>query len=162
MKYYGVLFVLFLFSSCDVSTLSNADASDLAKLKVNILIQDGNKSDALDYIKVKLTDGKKQIINENISILINDLPLDLYVKDDLYYTKTSFYKTDSLARKEAYYFEIILPISCYFVNLRLLLADSEHIIHSTIFLLFHIFELFYEFFVWSHFNVFCWWTLIFH
>lgn len=111
MKYAVVIFVLFVVSNCDVSTLSNADATDLAKIKVNILIQDGSKEKELDFVKVKLTDGKKQIINENISILLNDLPMDLYVKNDLYYTKKSFYKTDSLLRKEAYYFEIILPDS---------------------------------------------------
>ncbi len=111
MKYYKLILLIFAFSSCDVSTLSKTDDIKLSKIKASILIQDGTKEDALNYIKVKLSDGKKQIINKDIKIMLNDSPLDLYVKNELYYTKTSFYKTDSLSRSDSYYFEIILPDS---------------------------------------------------
>ncbi|MDH7447582.1 hypothetical protein [Aquimarina sp. 2201CG14-23] len=111
MKYYKLLLLIFVFNSCDVSQISKADTMNLAKLKVNILIQDGTKDHTLEYIKVKLSDGKKQIINKDIKVLLNDLPLDLYIKNELYYTKTSFYKTDSLLRNDSYYFEMILPDS---------------------------------------------------
>jgi len=111
MKYYSLIFILFIFSGCDVSKISDLDTKNLAKLKVKILIEDGDKDNSLNYIKVFLTDGKKQIINADIKILLNDSPLDLYVKNELYYTKKSFYRTDSLLRKDSYYFEIILPDS---------------------------------------------------
>lgn len=111
MKYYIILLILVAFSSCDVSTLSNADTKDISKLKVNIYIQDDNNDNLLNEIKVKLTDGKKQIINEKIKILLNGKPLELYVKQELYYTKTSFYRETNLVHRDSYYFEIILPDS---------------------------------------------------
>ena len=110
-RYFSILLIIFLFSSCDVSTLSDADAKNIEKLKVHIQIKDGDREDALNQIKVVLTDGKKKIINENIKVLLNGFPLELYVKNELYYTKTSFYRTDSLRRSDSYYFEIILPDS---------------------------------------------------
>ncbi len=109
MKYYNILCILFIFSSCDVSTLSNADTLSLADLKVNINICHDTKKNTLSYLKVKLSDGKKQIINKNIRVLLNSKPLDLYVKEELYYTKTSYYKADSFTQSDAYYFELILP-----------------------------------------------------
>lgn len=111
MKYYQLIFILLLFASCDVSTLTNKDVSNLGNLSIHVLITDGDKSDDLNNIKLRLTDGKKQIINEDIKVLLNDLPLELYVKNQLYYTKKSFYTTNDRTRKEAYYFEIILPDS---------------------------------------------------
>jgi len=54
---------------------------------------------------------KKQIINEKIKVLLNGKPLELYVKQELYYTKTSFYRDANLERRDSYYFEIILPDS---------------------------------------------------
>lgn len=98
-----------IFSSCDVSTLSADDTKNINKLKVNIFIQAGNKGDFLQEIKVRLTDGKKQIINDKIKILLNGKPLELYVKQELYYTKTSFYRDTNLVSSNSYYFEIILP-----------------------------------------------------
>jgi len=112
MKYYSILFILFVFNSCDnVSILSNSDASNLAKIKVNITIKDGTKKNSLDYVKVKLSDGKKQIINKNIKILLNSKPLELFVRQGNYYEKHAYYGTDDLLRNESYYFEIILPDS---------------------------------------------------
>ncbi|NQY29457.1 MAG: hypothetical protein HRT69_08295 [Flavobacteriaceae bacterium] len=111
MKYYSILFILFVFSSCNVSTLSNSDATNLAKMKVNITIQDGTKKNSLDYIEVKLSDGKKQIINKNIKIILNNKPLELFVRQGNYYDKYPWYGTDDLLRNESYYFEIVLPDS---------------------------------------------------
>ena len=39
--------------------------------------------DKVNYLKVKLSDGKKQIINKDIQVLMNNSPLELYVKDNL-------------------------------------------------------------------------------
>ena len=111
IKYYGILFIALVFSSCDVSTLSSSDALSLVKLKVNINIHYDTNKDTINYLRVKLSDGKKQIINKNIIILLNNHPLNLVVKDELYYTKTSYYQADSLVQNDAYYFEIILPDS---------------------------------------------------
>ena len=111
MKYYNLIFLLLIFSGCDVSTISDADAKNISKLKAEILIEDGDKKNALNYIKVYLTDGKKQIINADIKVLLNNKPLKLLVRQGNYYDKYSFYSTDSLSRNESYYFEIILPDS---------------------------------------------------
>lgn len=111
MKYYKLLFIYLILSSCDVSLLSDADSKNINKLKVNITIQDGTTSNTLDQVKVHLTDGKKQIINEGIKILMNGKPLELFVQQDLYYTKTSFYRDTSLIRSNSYYFEIMLSDS---------------------------------------------------
>ncbi|MCF6279656.1 MAG: hypothetical protein L3J14_04850 [Flavobacteriaceae bacterium] len=111
IKYYSILCILFIFSACDVSTLSDEDTKNISKFKVHIFIEDGNKENLLDEIKVRLSDGKKQIINEKIKILLNGEPLELFVKQELYYTKTSFYRDTNLARRNSYYFEIILPDS---------------------------------------------------
>lgn len=110
MKHYILLTVLVLFS-CDVSKLSETKIVSLSKVKAVIIIQDSFNDTTLNSVRVKLTDGKQQIINKDIKILLNDVPLDLYVKNDLYYTKTSYYRTDSLTRKDSYYFEIQLPNS---------------------------------------------------
>jgi len=84
MKYYIIILLLFTLQSCDVSTLTNKGISNLGNLRVSILITDGNKNNSLNSITLKLTDGKKQIINENIKILLNNSPLDLNVKQELY------------------------------------------------------------------------------
>lgn len=111
MKYLKIIFVLFIFISCDVSSISEKDANNPSKLKVNISIQDSPNDNLLNQIKVKLTDGKKQIINNRIKILVNGEPLELFVKQELYYTKKSYYRTTNLLRSNSYYFEIILPDS---------------------------------------------------
>lgn len=109
MKYYKILLIAIVFSSCDVSTLSKSEVLGLEQLKATIHINhDTNK---VNYLRVKLSDGKKQIINKNIHVLLNNKPLGLYVKDELYYTKTSYYTADDLAKADSYYFEIILPNS---------------------------------------------------
>ena len=111
MKYYKLLLILLGFTSCDAATISEKDTKNLSKLKVNIYIKDGNKDELLNSIKVKLTDGKKQIINDKIKILLNGKPLKLFVRTGNYYDKHSSYSTDDLLRKESYYFEIILSDS---------------------------------------------------
>jgi len=111
MKYYKIILILFAFTSCDVSTISKNDTKNISKLKANIYIQDDGKDELLNEIKVNLTDGKKQIINNKITILLNGKPLELFVKQELYYTTTSFYKDTNLVRRNSYYFEIILPDS---------------------------------------------------
>lgn len=109
LRYFGLIFISFLFIACDVSMISDTDAKNIAKLRVNILIEDGPKDNSLNSVKVFLSDGKKQIINKDINVVLNGLLLDLYTKDELYHTTTSFYRTDSLSRRDSYYFEIVLP-----------------------------------------------------
>ncbi|NRR92418.1 hypothetical protein HSX10_12645 [Winogradskyella undariae] len=111
MKNLKLLLLLLIFSRCDVSTLGGKAVNDLSKYKATILIETNNKKEDLRRIKVSLSDGDKQIINDEVKILVNNIPMELYVKDELYYTKTSFYTTDSLSKKASYYFEIILPDS---------------------------------------------------
>lgn len=111
-KYYLLLLlILSVFSGCDVATLSEEESINIAKYKANIIITDNPKNSTLSEVKVFLSDGKKKIINKQIKVLLNKIPMELFVKNDLYYTKTSFYKTDSLSRKKGYYFEIVLPDS---------------------------------------------------
>jgi len=109
MKFYTTIFFFLLFFSCDVSFVSIKNAKDISKIKVSIYIEDGVKDKSLDHIMVKLSDGKKQIINKGIRILLNSEPLELFIKEELYYTKLSYYKSNNLLRKDSYYFEIILP-----------------------------------------------------
>lgn len=107
MKYYKLILIALVLSSCDVSTLSKSEEITLEKIKVNIHISQDTKK--VNYLKVKLTDGKKQIINKNIKVLLNNMPLELYVKNNLYYTKTSYYTASNFAKNNFYYFELILP-----------------------------------------------------
>ena len=109
MKHYRIIPLLFLLMACDVSSISDADINVLSKLKVLIYITESDEEGKLKEIKVRLTDGDKQIINDKIHVLMNDEPLELYVKNELYYTKTSYYRDTVLVPKEAYYFEMISP-----------------------------------------------------
>ncbi|MHA7058821.1 hypothetical protein ACWGOQ_0016470 [Aquimarina sp. M1] len=109
MRYVTTLFILFVIYSCDVSLISDKNARNIKKLKAYILIHDGDKEKELNYIKVIVSDGKKKIINEDIKIIMNGSPLYLYIKDELYFTKTSYYTTDDVVRSDSYYFEIVLP-----------------------------------------------------
>ncbi|MEE9406961.1 MAG: hypothetical protein V3V28_02680 [Polaribacter sp.] len=111
MKCYTILLIAIIFSSCNNSKLSSSDATNLKKIKATITIQNGTKKNSLDYIKVKLSDGKKQIINKNIKVLLNNTPLELFVRQGNYYDKYASYSTDDLVRKDSYYFEVILPDS---------------------------------------------------
>lgn len=109
MKYFSILFIFLVFYSCDVSTSSKSSITSLSNIKASITIQDGTKKNSLNYVEVKLFDDKKQIINENIKVLLNNSPLELFVRTGNYYDKHSYYGSNDLSRKESYYFEIILP-----------------------------------------------------
>lgn len=98
-----------MIQSCDISNISNEDMNNLNNLKTDILIEDGSKDDSLNSVRVYLTDGKKQIIEDKIKILLNNIPMKFYRKKDLYYTNKSYYITDNLSRNDSYYFEIVLP-----------------------------------------------------
>jgi len=111
MKNLKLFLLLLIFSSCDVSTLAGKDVNNLSKYKATILIETDNKKEDLRQIKVYLSDGDNQVINDEVKIRVNNIPMNLYVHNDLYYTKTSFYTTDSLSKKASYYFEMILPDS---------------------------------------------------
>jgi len=80
-------------------------------MKISITVQDDSKKNKLNYVVVNLSDGKKQIINKNIKVLLNNTPLELFVRTGNYYDKHSYYGANDLLRKESYYFEIILPDS---------------------------------------------------
>lgn len=111
MKYISILFIFLVFYSCDVTTSSKSSITSLSNIKASITIQDGTKKNSLNFVEVKLFDGKKQLTNENIKILLNNTPLELYVRTGNYYDKHSYYGTNDLSRKDSYYFEIILPDS---------------------------------------------------
>ena len=115
MKYTKspILLVLsFLFMiSCDVSSLSDKELNDISVIHAIVHIQDKTQGNDLDDVTVYISDGKKQIINHHIKIIVNDIPLKLYVRNELYYTKKSYYKLDSFPRSDSYYFQIILPDS---------------------------------------------------
>ena len=109
MKYISILFIFLVFDSCNVSTSSKSSITSLSNIKASITIQDGTNKSSINYIEVKLSDGKKQLINENIKVLLNNTPLELFVRTGNYYDKHSYYGTNDLSRKDSYYFEIILP-----------------------------------------------------
>ena len=100
-----------IFQSCNTTTLSEKEANNILNYKVKVIIEDGNKDNSLNKINVFLSNGKKNIINENIQIQLNGKPLKLFVRTGNYYDKYPVYRTDDLERNEAYYFEIILPDS---------------------------------------------------
>ena len=110
MKYFTILIAFFFLQSCEVSLISDEKASDLRNLEARILITTmGSGENATDYIALYLSDGKKQIINDNIKILLNNVPMILVVTHKPFYQKSSVYTTDELTQSAAYYFEIILP-----------------------------------------------------
>ncbi len=111
MRYYKTLFLLLLFQSCNTTTLSKEEANNISNIHVEILIEDGDNETSLNKVSAYLSNGEKRIINKNIKILLNEKPLDLFVRTGNYYDKHPVYYTDDLSRKEAYYFEIILPDS---------------------------------------------------
>ncbi|MFD2910206.1 hypothetical protein ACFSX9_15860 [Flavobacterium ardleyense] len=102
---------LFLLISCDQSMLSDKELNDLSNMQVNIHLDEDLDNEEEKDIYVYLTDGKKQIINDKIIIKVNDLPLELSVRQELYYTKKSCYILPDFPTSESYYFEIILPDS---------------------------------------------------
>lgn len=109
MKYFTILIAFFFLQSCEVSLISDEKASDLRNLEARILITTmGSGENATDYIALYLSDGKKQIINDNIKILLNDVPMILVVTHKPFYQKSSVYTTDELTQSATYYFEIIL------------------------------------------------------
>lgn len=107
----SLLFILILVISCDVSTISDKELKNISNIKANIYIQDYNEGDCLNKIIVYVTDGKKQIISNLIKIKVNEIPLELIVRQELYYTKKSYYTVHNFIRSECYYFEITLPDS---------------------------------------------------
>ena len=113
MKHYKftLLFFLLLFISCDVSTISDEKLNNLSNIKAQIYILDGTRNNIINDLKVYITDGDKQIINDQIKIILNEIPLNLKVQQELYYTKKSYYTLDDFPRSKSYYFEIILPDS---------------------------------------------------
>jgi len=106
-KYFSLLLFLISILSCDVATLSKEEASKINNYRINIQIYD-HFEEKLNRITVSLSNGKKQIIDKDIKILVNNKPLYFFLKQELYYTKKSYYYLDTLKRKESYYFEIIL------------------------------------------------------
>ena len=110
MKYFTILIAFFFLQSCEVSSISDKKASDLRNLEARILITTmGSGENATDYFSLYLSDGKKQIINDNIKILLNDVPMILIVTHKPFYQKSSVYTTDELTQSATYYVEIILP-----------------------------------------------------
>lgn len=108
-KFYLLSFFL-LIIGCDTSNISDQELNDLSNIKANIHIKNGLEQDSLKRIDVYITDGEKQIINNKIKIRVNDITLKLYIKQELYYTKKSYY-TCNFFKSDSYYFEIILPDS---------------------------------------------------
>lgn len=111
MKYYNIIFILFIFQSCNTTTLSEKEVNNISNIQAKILIEDVTKQHSLNKINVFLSNGKKKIINKDIKIQLNGKPLELFVRTGNYYDKYPVYTTDQLERRESYYFEIILPDS---------------------------------------------------
>ena len=127
MKYIKILCMVLLFQSCNTTTLSDKEASNLSSFKVEIHIKDTFDPQGLDKIYAYVSNGKKRIINENIKIILNGKPLKLYVRTGNYYDKHPEYQAEELARQAAYYFEIQLADSTIhplaFIKPRKLTAD---------------------------------------
>lgn len=100
-----------LLVSCDVSSISNRKLNDISNIKANIYIEydlvSGKRNDLLVYI----TDGEDQIINPNLKVYVNDSLMSLRVRQDMYYTKKSWYAIDDFPNSESYYFQIVTPDS---------------------------------------------------
>lgn len=123
IKYFYLLFIWLFLAGCDVSCLSDKEFTDLSVIKAKILIEETYSK--FNKIKVFISDGEKQIINENIKVKVNGNFLKLLVINELYYTTSSYYtniitKKDKsgadyfgeiFPRSNSYYFEIILPDS---------------------------------------------------
>ncbi len=109
--HYNIIFILLIFQSCNTTTLSEKEANNISNIQVEILIEDGTNQNSLNKINAFLTNGEKNIINDNIQIQLNGKPLELFVRTGNYYDKYPVYRTDELERRESYYFEIILPDS---------------------------------------------------
>ena len=111
MKYYKIIYILLIFQSCNTTTLSDKEASEISNLRVEILIEDGAKNKSLNHINAFIYKDGKKIINNNIKIQLNGKPLELFVRQGNYYDKYPVYMTKDLMKSEFYYFEIILPDS---------------------------------------------------
>lgn len=111
MKPYKLLFILLLIQSCNTTTLTKKEASNLLNIQAEVSIVDRGDKELLSDIQVILSDGEKRILNDNIQIQLNGTALDFFVGIGNYHDKYPVYRTDDLKRKESYYFEIILPDS---------------------------------------------------
>lgn len=103
--------LILLLASCDVSSISDEKLNEISNIKANIYMEydviSGERSDLLVYI----TDGEDQIINPNLKVYVNDSLMNLRVRQDMYYTKKSWYTIDDLPNVESYYFQIVTPDS---------------------------------------------------
>lgn len=109
MKYIQILCIVWILQSCTTVTLSELEVNNITSFQVKIMIEDGGDEKSLNKIAAYLSDGEKKITNQNIKILCNDEPLDLFVRIGNYYDKYPVYTTDDLLKRASYYFEMVLP-----------------------------------------------------
>ena len=111
LRFLSLLLALLTLVSCDVSTISDEELTKTSNIYAYMYIKDGIDSNYVSQIKIRITDGDKQIINDKIKIFVNEIPLLLTIKNELYYTKKSWYSIDKLPRSTSYYLQILLPDS---------------------------------------------------
>ncbi len=120
IKYFYLSIILLFITSCDISSLSDNEITDLSVIKAKIIIEETYNGS--NIVKVFLSDGKKQIISKNIKVKLNGNLLEFWVINELYYSTKSYYTNlttkpnefcseEKYLRSNSYYFEIILPDS---------------------------------------------------
>lgn len=103
--------LILLLASCDVSSISDEKLNKISNIKANIYMKYDLISGERNNLLVYITDGDKQIINPNLKVYVNDSLMSLSVRQDMYYTKKSWYAIDDLPDAESYYFQIVTPDS---------------------------------------------------
>lgn len=100
--------ILTLFG-CTNSPLSHQQILNIDTLRAEITIQQDPYHSEKNSVTVRLSDtDNKQINNDAIIITVNNQALDLYTKQEAYYTEFVSYVAENIQGDDSFYFEIML------------------------------------------------------
>ena len=109
-KILAIFCLLIIIASCDESKLSHEKIGDLSLIGADVHIYQRLFDKKDNRIVVHLYDEEgKTIKNDSVKIYVNGTALNYTVKQDLYYTTSTYYLKDSIAPKDnKFSFEIEL------------------------------------------------------
>ena len=108
-KFVNLFFIFLLLLSACRSPLSNGKVEELSAIRAEIDISQEPTDQKVNYATVRLFDKDgKQIANKGIKINVNGIPLAFTERQELYYTTTTSYITDSIPVSDTYIFEAVL------------------------------------------------------
>ena len=108
LQFVVLAIVVLIVSSCK-SPLSEGKADDISVIRAEIDMTQDLSNQKVNQATVRLFDKDgKEIKNPAIKIKVNNIPLALSTKKELYYIESSAYVKDSIPVSSTYSFEIML------------------------------------------------------